>query len=87
MAVYLLCETRTDCEEGIWKQTKVPKDAFTLYTLRKVGDSMYAYINRVQITSFRFQPFTGPNFGIGAGTREESGLVKYDYIMVSYLKQ
>ena len=48
---------------------------------------MYAYINRVQITSFPFQPFTGPNFGIGAGTREESGLVKYDYITVSYLKQ
>lgn len=80
------CIGQGDCEKEVWKRKKIQKDAFTKYTLGKVGDSMYAYVNQIQLGSSPFQPFFGPNFGLGDGAYKKDGVVKYDYIGILYLK-
>ena len=56
------CENKTDCPDRLWKAKRTKREGFNKYTLRKISDSMYAYVNEVQLGSFAFQPFFGRNF-------------------------
>ncbi|MFT5914669.1 MAG: hypothetical protein ACJAWV_003265 [Flammeovirgaceae bacterium] len=64
------------------KSTAISKYGWNKMTIRKVGSTMYFFINETKIHSMPFKPFFGDHMGFQAAT---GATLHIDYIRVSYL--
>lgn len=65
---------------------RINKDRFNKYTLRKIRDICYVFVNEKLVSTFPFQPFYGYRFGLGAGNHFSAAVVMFDYLRICYLK-